>query len=126
MRTHLTTVVQSGILLICLLCAGREYWPAREKACAITSVYTYFKILNMENAKIRENTDKLIKFVATKFEQGELNNDSLLELFKVMGCYLNLKTIPDYAKANKLSYQGVKSCRQVEEIFGVKFVIDNK
>lgn len=76
-------------------------------------------------AKIKENTDKLVNFVATKFEQGELNNDSLIELFKVMGQYLNLQTISDYAKANGLSYQGAKTCRHVEEIFGVRFVVEN-
>jgi hypothetical protein len=79
----------------------------------------------MENAKIKENTQKLIDFVAQKFEANELNNESLVELFKAMGAYLNLMTIPDYAKANGLSYEGVKKCRNVQEIFGVRFVIDN-
>lgn len=79
----------------------------------------------MENAKIRENTDKLIKFVAQKFESNELDNESLVELFKVMGTYLNLQTIPDYAKSNGMSYEGVKKCRNIQEIFGVRFVVDN-
>lgn len=80
----------------------------------------------MENQdKIKENTDKLIRFVAQKFESGELDNQSLVELFKVMGMYLNLMTISNYAKTNGLSYEGVKKCRTIEKIFGVKFVIDN-
>lgn len=79
-----------------------------------------------KNIDIKQNTDKLIHFVETKFEAGELNNSSLLELFKAMGQYLNLQTIPDYAAANKMTYQGVKTCRQIETIFGVKFVIDNE
>lgn len=80
----------------------------------------------MENVKIRQNTEKLIKFVADKFQAGELDNESLVELFKVMGSYLNLMTISDYAKANGLSYEGVKKCRQVEKIFGVRFVVENE
>lgn len=80
----------------------------------------------METPNIKENTSKLLHFVATKFEAGELDNNSLVELFKLMGMYLNLKTIPDYAKANKMSYEGVKRFRKIEEIFGVKFVIDNE
>lgn len=80
----------------------------------------------METTDIKVNTDKLLKFVQEKFVKGELNNDSLLELFKVMGQYLNLRTISDYAKQHNLSYQGTKSCRRVEEIFGVKFVVDNE
>lgn len=75
---------------------------------------------------IKTNTEKLITFVATKFEAAELDNNSLVELFKSMGSYLNLETIPDYAKRNKMSYEGVKKFRKVEEIFGVKFVIDNE
>jgi hypothetical protein len=42
-----------------------------------------------------------------------------------MGAYLNLQTISDYAKENNISYEGAKRFRRVEEIFGVKFVIDN-
>ena len=80
----------------------------------------------MEKPDIKANTDKLIHFVQDKFIKGELDNNSLLELFKVMGAYLNLRTIPDYADQHNLSYQGVKSCRRIEEIFGVKFVIDNE
>lgn len=75
--------------------------------------------------KIQENTVKLIRFVEEKFLNDELDNESLVELFKEMGVYLNLKTIPDYAKAYGLTYEGVKRGRQIEEIFGCKFVIDN-
>ncbi len=74
---------------------------------------------------INTNTHKLITFVATKFEAGELDNNSLVELFKSMGSYMNLETIPDYAKRNKMSYEGVKRFRKVETIFNVKFVIEN-
>lgn len=79
----------------------------------------------MENAKIRENTEKLKKFVSDKFMANELDNSSLVELIELAGVYLNLKTPADYARANNLSYQGVVKCRRVQNIFGVKFVIDN-
>jgi hypothetical protein len=79
----------------------------------------------MDKVKIQENTDKLIDFVCRKFEAGELDNDSLVELFKLSGDYLNLKTISLYAKDNNMSYEGVKKCRKIEEIHGVKYVIDN-
>lgn len=39
--------------------------------------------------------------------------------------YLNLQTIPDYAKSNGKSYNGVKKFRNVVTIFNVKFVVDN-
>jgi len=79
----------------------------------------------MRSPEIIEKQNKLIAFVANKFQSGELDNEALVELFKAMGSYLNLMTISDYAKANNMSYQGVSSCRKIETIFGVKFVIDN-
>ena len=79
----------------------------------------------MENAQIRVNTNKLLTFVATKFEANELDNQSLVQLIELAGSYLNLKTIADYARSKNLSYQGVKKCRESKELFGVKFVIDN-
>lgn len=79
----------------------------------------------MENHKIRENTDKLLKFVATKFEAGELDNQSLVELIQQAGAYLNLATIADYARKNNMSYEGAKKYRHTEELFGIKFVVDN-
>jgi len=79
----------------------------------------------MEPSQIQSNTDKLIKFVSEKFEAGELDNSSLIEFIQLSGNYLNLMTISDYARENKLSYEGVKKCRHIKIIFGIKFVIDN-
>ena len=44
-----------------------------------------------------ENTNKLLNFVANKFQTGKLNNESLVKLIKLSGAFLNLQTIPDYA-----------------------------
>jgi len=73
-----------------------------------------------------ENTSKLLSFVAKKFQNNELDNDSLVQLIELCGNYLNLSTIPDYAKANNLSYNGVKRHRIIKELFNVKFVVDNE
>lgn len=79
----------------------------------------------MQQSDVKANTDKFINWFCVKFQQGELDNESILEFFKVAGSYLNLETIPDYAKRTGMTYQGVKVGRRIEEIFGVKFVIDN-
>ena len=68
---------------------------------------------------------KLIDNFENYLLNKEWDNDELIEIIKLAGAYLNLKTIPDYAKENNMSYQGVKTCRTIKEIFGVKFVIDN-
>lgn len=80
----------------------------------------------MEHTDIQANTDKLCKFIATKFEANELDNSSLVQIFEVMGSYLNLQTISDYAKSHGFTYNGVIKTRTIKEIFGVKFVIDNE
>jgi hypothetical protein len=72
-----------------------------------------------------ENNGKLLRFVSEKFETGELDNDSLVKLIELAGAYLNIETVPDYAKRNQLSYNGVKKHRNLKIIFNVKFVIDN-
>jgi hypothetical protein len=72
-----------------------------------------------------ENTKKTLRFILEKFETGELDNDSLVQIIELCGFYLNLETIPNYAKRNKLSYNGVKKHRIIKKIFDVKFVIDN-
>jgi len=74
---------------------------------------------------IKEKNEKIKVFIFQKFQDGELNNDTLVQLIEQAGSYLNLKTIPDYAKENNMSYNGVKNNRKIVELFGVKFVIDN-
>jgi hypothetical protein len=50
----------------------------------------------------------------------------LVQFIEVAGSFLNLQTIPDYAKKHNLSYNGVKKHREIVTIFNVKFVIDNE
>lgn len=59
-------------------------------------------------------------------QNGNWSNDGLVQLIELAGGFLNLKTIPDYAKYNRLSYNGVKKFRSVIKIFNTKFVIDNE
>jgi len=72
--------------------------------------------------KTFENISSLI---SESFEEGKLNNSDLIQIIELCGMYLNLKTIPEYAKQNKMSYNGVKKFRNIVKIFGCKFVFDN-
>jgi hypothetical protein len=72
-----------------------------------------------------ENTEKLLRFVSEKFETGELDNDSLVQLIELAIAYLKIETIPNYAKRNELSYNGVKKHQKLQTLFNVNFVIDN-
>ena len=64
--------------------------------------------------------------LSERIESGELTNNELVQLIAHLGMYLNLQTIPDYAKENNISYNGAKKFRNVVKIFGVKFIIDNE
>ncbi len=73
-----------------------------------------------------ENTNRLLSFVSEKFESNELDNESLVQLIELCGNYLNIQTIATYAKANNMSYNGVKKFRKVVIIFRTKYVIENE
>ena len=73
-----------------------------------------------------DNTKKLIDFVAKNYEAGQLDDDSLVQLIELAAQYLNLKTIAEYAKTNKISYNGAKNHRKHIKISGIKFIANNE
>ncbi len=75
--------------------------------------------------KTSENTTKLLNFISEKFQSDQINNESLVQIIELCGSYLNLQTIPNYAKQNSKSYNGVKNFKKIIRLFGVKFVLDN-
>lgn len=79
----------------------------------------------MEKPIISSNGEKLITFLDSKMYDGEFTNNDLIQFIESVGKYLGLQKIPDYAKENKLSYNGVKKFRKIKTILNVKFVIDN-
>lgn len=79
----------------------------------------------MENLELSDKGKKLLEFLDYKMYDGEFTNSDLVQFIEHCGKYLNLQTIPNYAKEHNLSYNGVKKFREVVEIFDVKFVIDN-
>ncbi len=56
---------------------------------------------------------------------GMLSNDDLVQIIEVCGSFLNLQTIPDYAKSHNISYNGAKNHRKNVTLFGVRFIVDN-
>ena len=59
-------------------------------------------------------------------QAGKWSNSGLVQLIELAGIYLNIKTIPDYAKDQRITYNGAKKRQKPTEIFGVKFIIDNQ
>lgn len=79
----------------------------------------------MEKPVLSDNGKKLNDFLDLKMYDGDFTNNDLVQFIESAGKYLNLQTISDYAKDNKMSYQGVRDHRTIITIFNVKFVIDN-
>lgn len=75
---------------------------------------------------ISANGQKLIDFLDEKMHTDNFNNTDLVQFIEAVGKYLNIQTIPDYAKEHKMSYPGVRDYRNIQTIFNVKFVIDNE
>jgi len=75
--------------------------------------------------QLTEYESNAIKKLGQSIHDGKWSNAALVQLIELSGEYLNIKTIPDYCKETGLSYNGVKKCRTIVEIFGTKFVIDN-
>jgi hypothetical protein len=69
--------------------------------------------------------ETILSHLSERIESNQLSNEDCIKIIEHVGSYLNLKTIPDYAKENKISYNGTKHFRNIKEIFNVKFVIDN-
>lgn len=57
--------------------------------------------------------------------EGVFSNKEMVQIIELLGDYLNIQTISDYARNNDMSYNGVKKYRNIKTIFNTKFVIDN-
>ena len=66
-----------------------------------------------------------IKKLGQAIHEGKWSNAGLVELIKLEGEYLNLKTIPRYAESVGKSYPGIVKTKEVTHLFDVKWIIDN-
>lgn len=72
------------------------------------------------------NINELQNIIGKSIEENSYSNSDLVKLIELIGGYLNLKTISNYCKSEKISYNGAKKCRNVVKIFDVKFIADNE
>lgn len=75
--------------------------------------------------KHSKHKGKIQEYISKVMYKGDLSNADLVQIIELCGGFLNLKTISEYAKENNMSYNGVKKFRNIVEVFGCKFVIDN-
>ena len=55
----------------------------------------------------------------------ELSTDDLVELIKYLGAYGNVMSVKDYSNQNGITVQGVYNHRNVVDLWGFKFVVEN-
>jgi len=80
----------------------------------------------LNQMKLSEKEQLVLNKFEKHIQENNVSNDFLVQFIELTGSYLNLQTIPDYAKSNNMTYNGVKKCRSVIDIFGTKYVIDNE
>ena len=73
-----------------------------------------------------ELTAKICDRLSDYIMDGQLSNANAVQIIEHVGAYLNLKTRADYAKTNKISYNGAKKHRHNVTLFGCKLVVDNE
>ena len=62
-----------------------------------------------------------------RYESGYVTDEGLVQIFEQVAAYLNLRTITNYAKANKITYNGaLKRSLQKVQIDKITFIIDNE
>jgi hypothetical protein len=60
------------------------------------------------------------------YENGFVPDADLVQIIELASVYLNLKTKTNYAKSNKISYNGAKKRKTRSCVIdGVTFIIDN-
>jgi hypothetical protein len=72
-----------------------------------------------------EKEKDIINRLEKHIYKNGMSDEALVQLIELSAKYLNLLSITEYAKANNMSYNGVKKCRNVITILNQKFVIDN-
>ena len=69
--------------------------------------------------------------LAERFEkyifEGKASNDDLVQIFELCRDYLNLRSITDYAKSEKITYNGALKRKLLKTNIGNHiFIINNK
>lgn len=53
---------------------------------------------------------------------GQISRHCMIQIVELLGDYLNLETVPNCARRESKSYNGVLKTRRPIKLFGVKFV----
>lgn len=69
---------------------------------------------------------KAIQKLGESIHDGKWDEEGLVKLLELTGTFLNLQTIPNYARTHGMSYNGVKKTRRLLKLFNQTFVADCK
>jgi len=84
---------------------------------------TICTLQNLAPMKINQLKDELFE----RYESGFVTDEELVQIIELAASYLNLKTITNYAKSNKITYNGaLKRKLNKLTIDNQTFIIDNE
>jgi hypothetical protein len=69
--------------------------------------------------------NKIKELIYLGMMDSKLSNDDLVEIIKHAGAYGNIMSVKDYSKENNISVQAVYRYRNVVDLWGFKFVMEN-
>ncbi len=71
-------------------------------------------------------SQKIKERLSYYIESGQLSNIEIVDICKHGLDYLNLQKVKKYSEENHISRQGAYMYRNVIDLYGTKFIIDNK
>lgn len=88
----------------------------------ITHNTLIYKLQNFSPMTFSELQQKLFE----NYRTGHVSDAQLVQIFEQISIFLNLKTITNYAKSNKITYNGAlkRKLRKIE-VDKITFIIDN-
>ena len=91
--------------------------------CSITANISVSALQKFAPMKINELQEELF----IQYQDGYISDNDLVQIFEQIAVFLNLRTITNYAKANRITYNGaLKRKLNKVAIDNQTFIIDNE
>ena len=76
-------------------------------------------------SQLTEYESKSLENFEKAIINGKFSTEGLVHFFELCGQYLNVCSLTEYAKQNRLSYNGAKKRKQTRNLNGIKYLVNN-
>lgn len=77
-------------------------------------------------SQLSEYERESLKKLGESIHERKWSNDGLVQLIELVGTFLNLKSIQQYANDKGKTYNGIKKAKKARIILGHRFITDNE